>query len=147
MADFSKFDEKMFEKAHEIAETSDFDHFHLGCVLTYKHHILAMASNSCKTHPIQKYYNRKYRHFRYGPKPCAHTLHAEIAALSSISYPIGIQIDWKDVRAYIYRISPGKPSGHGMARPCPSCEQALRSAGVRHIYYTTDGGYAYEKLD
>ena len=59
MAQLSKFDERMFEKAKEVAETSDFEHFHLGCVITYKHHILSAASNSSKTHPRQKYYNYK----------------------------------------------------------------------------------------
>ena len=147
MATFSKFDEHMFNKAREIAETSDFDHFHLGCVITYKHHIVGMASNSSKTHPTQKYYNHKYRKFRRGSKPCMHTIHAEIAALSSIPYPVGIQMDWKDVNVYIYRISVGKSSGHGLARPCMACEQALRKMGVKNIYYTTDYGYAYERYE
>ena len=147
MARFSKFDEHMFEKAREVAETSDFDHFHLGCVITYKRHIVSMASNSCKTHPTQKYYNRKYRQFRKGSKPCMHTIHAEIAALYAIPYPIGIQMDWKDVNVYIYRISVGKKSGHGLARPCEACMAALKNAGVRNLYYTGEDGFIYERLD
>lgn len=147
MAKFSNFDKKMFEKAREIAATSDFDHFHLGCVITYKHHILGMASNSNKTHPKQKYYNRRYRNFRKGANCCPHTIHAEMAALNSIPYPVGMQVDWKDVNVYVYRIATGIPSGHGMARPCAACEQALREFGIRNIYYSTDSGFAYERWD
>jgi deoxycytidylate deaminase len=146
MANFSKFDERMFEKARETAETSDFDHFHLGCVITYKHHIISTGANGRKTHPIQKYYNKRYRYFRKGSKPCIHTLHAEMAALAAIPYPLGLQLDWRDVNVYIYRISPGKPSGHGLARPCPACLAALRQAGVRNLYYTGEDSFVYERL-
>ena len=147
MTKFSKFDIKMFDKAKEIAETSDFDHFHLGCVITYKHHILAAASNSNKTHPMQKYYNHRYREFRKGSKPCCHTVHAEMAAINSIPYPVGIQVNWREVNVYVYRIAPGLQGGHGMARPCPACMAALKKLGIRNVYYTTDGGFSFERLD
>ena len=147
MAKLSKFDERMFEKAREIAKTSDFDHFHLGCVITYKHHILSTGSNSNKTHPRQKYYNHRYRNFRSDSKPHTHTVHAEMAALNTIPYPIGIQVDWKDVNVYVYRIAPGLPQHRGMARPCAACMAALKKLGIRNIYYTTDEGYAYERLN
>lgn len=147
MAKFSNFDMKMFEKAREVANTSEFEHFHLGCVITYKHHILSTACNSYKTHPVQMRYNQRFRQFRQGSKPCVHSLHAEIAALSTIPYPIASQINWHEVKVYIYRISVGRESQKGMARPCPACEQALRELGIRHIYYTTNSGYAYEKWD
>ena len=146
MTRFSKFDMKMFNKAREIAKTSDFDHFHLGCILVYKHRILAAASNTNKTHPQQKYYNQ-FRQFRKGPKPCLHTMHAEIAAINSIPYPVGIEVDWKNVDIYVYRIAPGLRSKHGMARPCAGCMAALKKLGIRNIYYTTDDGYAYERLE
>ena len=147
MAEFTKFDMRMFEKAHEIAATSDFDHFKMGCVITYKHHIISVACNSNKTHPAQSYYN-KYRDFRKnGPKPCVHSVHAEIAALSKIPYPIAQQIDWKQVNVYVYRIAPGLRLGKGSARCCPACAQALRDKGIRNIYYSTDYGFAFERLD
>ena len=147
MASFTNFDMRMFEKAREIAATSDFEHFKIGCVITYKHHIISCASNSNKTHPLQKKYNR-YRNFRKdGRKPCVHSIHAEINALSLISYPIAQQINWKDVNIYIYRIAPGLTQGKGVARSCPSCAAALRDKGIRNMYYTTDTGFAYERLD
>lgn len=146
MAEFTNFDKRMFERARQVAETSDFNHFHLGCVIAYKHHIIAEATNSNKTHPTQRKYNLGYRHFRHTGKPCPHTIHAEIAALNKISYPIAQQIDWSKVQVYIYRICPGKPKNMGLARCCPACMQALRDKGIQHIYYTGDNSYIYEKL-
>lgn len=146
MARITKFDYKMFDAARRAAGTSDFDSFHLGCVVVYKHKIIASASNSTKTHPMQKKYNRKYRKFKHGDKPIVDSLHAEIAALNSIPYPIAQQIQWKDVSVYVYRICKGKPLGHGMARPCKACMNALKDAGVGHLYYTGEDSFVYERL-
>ena len=143
----SNFDMKMFDKAEETAKESDFETFHLGCVVTYKRHIISMACNTRKTSPRQKYYNRKYREFRQGSLPASHTLHAEMRALNLISYPLGKDMDWSKVNVYIYRIAPGLPNQRGLARPCPACMAALRDCGVRNIYYTTDSGFAYERID
>lgn len=147
MTKFSKFDKKMFDKAREVAETSDFEHFHLGCVITYKRYILSSACNSYKTHPVQMRYNRRFRKFRQGSKPCVHSLHAEIAALNAIPYPVAAQVNWREVKVYIYRISVGRASKMGMARPCPACMAALRELGVRDIYYTGEDSYIYERLE
>lgn len=143
----SNFDMRMFEKAYEIAGESDFETFHLGAVITYKRHIVSMACNTRKTSPHQKYYNRRYREFRRGTTPAVHTLHAEMRALNLIPYPLGKDMDWSKVNVYIYRIAPGLPNHRGLARPCPACMAALRDCGVRNIYYTTDNGFAYERID
>ena len=142
----SNFDYSMLEKARQVAGTSTYkDHSH-GCVIAYKKHILAMASNSEKTHPMQKRYNRRYRKFERTAKPIVDSAHAEILALADIPYPLAQSIDWKQVRVYIYRACPGKRLGHGLSRPCPACMGALRDKGIKHIYYTTDDGFAYEEL-
>ena len=39
-----------------------------------------------------------------------------------------------------------KKGGLGMARWCPACMAALKSLGIKKICYTTDDGYAEEKL-
>lgn len=146
MKRFSNFDLRMFDKAKKIAKTSTYKPHKLGCVITYKHHIISYAANSSKTHPQQKKYNRKYRTFNKSIKPIMDSGHAEMLALSNISYPIGQQIDWSKVKVYVYRISKGKKSGHGLARPCEACLNALRNAGVRHFYYTGDESYIYERF-
>lgn len=142
----TKADMKFFRLAKAVAETSEFHNFHLGCVIVYKKHVLSVGVNSDKTHPKQMKYNGR-RNFTKTNKPIHHKIHAEIDALTKISYPVDQNIDWKQVKVYIYRVSPGKKSGHGLAKPCPACLAALRAKGVRHIYYTTDESYAYERFD
>lgn len=142
---FSKFDRKMFQFARKEAYQSDFDGFHTGCVIVYKHHIIGAAANSDKTHPMQARYNQ-YRDFNKTKSCIKHSLHAEIAAISTIPYTIGKEIDWSKVKVYIYRISPGKEFGFGLAKPCPACQEALKDLGIQHIYYTGDRSYIYEEL-
>ena len=141
----SKFDKKMFAAAYREALKSDFDTFHLGCVIIYKKRIIGAAANSDKTHPMQAKYNQ-YRKFNKTKNGIKHSVHAEIAALYSVPYIIGKEIDWSKVKVYIYRISPGKEYGMGLARPCAACMQAIKDMGITKIYYTTDKGYAYEEL-
>jgi len=55
-----------------------------------------------------------------------------------------LEIDWSKVDVYIYRICRSREQG--LAKPCPSCEMALREAGVKNIYYTTDYGFDFLKI-
>lgn len=147
MGQITKSDYKFFEAAKKVALESDFEKFHVGCVIVYKKHIISSAANSNKTHPIQKKYNRRYREFNCTTtRPIQDKVHAEIAALSKIPYPTEQIIDWKKVSIYVYRYSKGLKSGHGMARPCPGCLKALRNKGIKKIYYTTKEGYCLEEF-
>ena len=146
MSGITNFDEKMFAAARKEAEKSDFESFHMGCVIVYKKHIIGSASNSDKTHPMQAQYN-KYRKFNKTKNGIKHSIHAEIAAITSVPYIIGREVEWSKVSIYIYRICPGKPGQYGLARPCVGCMQALRDLGIRHIYYTGEGSYIYEQLN
>lgn len=140
----TKKDYKNFEYAKNEANKSDFHCSHTGCVVVYKNSIVGKGHNTSKTHPIQKRYNRKYRDFN--PGNIIDALHAEMMALLSIDIAVSLSIDWSKVKIYVYRISPGKELGFGLARPCPACMAALKDFGVQNIYYTTDDGYAYEKI-
>lgn len=139
-------DYRFFEAARQEASRSDFDRFHVGCVIVYKGHIIGRGANSPKTDPMQKKYNAVRSFNKSGRKPITHSVHAEIAALKSIPYPIAESIDWNKVKVYVFRICPGKKLRQGMARCCPSCMQALRDKGVRKIYYSTDTGYCCEQI-
>lgn len=145
MSKITKSDYKYFEMARKEAEKSDFDNFHLGCILVYKKHIIGRGHNSTKTHPKQKEMN-KYRHFNKSNKPVNHSLHAEIAALNSVPYSIAQNINWADVKVYIFRISKGRNLGMGLARPCAACRAALQSLGVRHFHYTGNDSFIYEEM-
>lgn len=146
MSKMSKRDMNFFDMARRVAEQSTFEGFHLGCVITYKGRVLSSACNSNKTHPLQKYYNKRYRHFKKSKKPVKNSLHAEIASLIEIPKCVENNIDYSKCKVYIYRISPGKRLKIGMARPCAGCLAALRDKGVRTIYYTTDEGFCREEL-
>lgn len=142
----NKRDYRFFELARQQASQSKFDRFHVGCVIVYKGHIIGRGANADKTHPLQKKYNKKRNFNHGGTKPIKHSVHAEIAALSSIPYPIQDNIDWSKVKVYTFRIAPGKSLGQGCSRPCDGCLAAIRDKGIRKIYYSTDDGYAAEEI-
>jgi deoxycytidylate deaminase len=130
---------RYFELARKASEFSDFDMHHLGCVIIYKNYILSVGYNTNKTHPIQMQYN-KYRNFN-NPDNVKHKLHAEVAALSKIK---DLDIDWSKVEIYIYRENKnGKPA---LSYPCIGCRNYIKIVGIKHLYYTIDGDYQYERL-
>lgn len=133
----TKSDMNYFKKASKIAEVSDFDKINIGCIAVYQGTIIGVGFNTNKTHPIQKKYN-KYRNGEdFIPK-----LHAEINCLNSIRH---LDINFTKVKLYIYRKR--KTAKYGMSRPCPSCMAAIKDLGIKNIYYTTNDGYSYERLE
>ena len=133
----SKIDYKHFRKARQIAGISDFKKIHIGCVAVYQGQGIGLGCNANKTHPMQKFYNR----YRQQPDNLLPKLHAEISCLNQIKH---LNINFTKVKLYIYRIRKDQP--YGMARPCPSCMAAIKDLGIKNVYYTTDAGYAYEKI-
>lgn len=131
-------DYRYFNKAKQAAMISDFHKIHIGCVAVYQGNIIGIGCNCNKTHPMQKKYNRYRKHFESMPPK----LHAEINCLNSIRH---LDINFAKVRLYIYRIRKVQP--YELARPCPSCMAAIRDLGIRDIYYTTNDGYVYERLE
>ena len=142
-----KSDYRWFNEARKEAEQSDFNNVHVGCVIVYKGHVIGQGHNTNKSCPEQKQYN-KYRNFNPNPKgkPIIHSTHAEISAIKSIPYPVKQSIYWKDVSIYIYRICVGKDLGYGLSRPCEGCMNAIKDFGIHNIYYTTNDGFAYERV-
>lgn len=130
-------DDRYFKKARQIASVSDYHKVHIGCVAIYQGQVIGLGCNCNKTHPAQKFYDR----YRYQDDNAMPKLHAEISCLNQIKH---LDINPARVKLYIYRIRKDRP--HGMSRPCPSCMAAIRDFGIRDIYYTTNEGYAYEKI-
>lgn len=135
-----KSDTKYFNHAKNIAEMSDFKRDKTGCVIVYHKSILSVGFNTNKTHTIQARYNK----LRFDDEKGIHKTHAEMSALINIRYE---DIQWDKVDIYVYRICNGKENGYGLARPCKSCMAYIKELGIKNIYYTTDYGYAYEKLE
>lgn len=132
---------KFMDMAGELAELSTYTIQPIGCVVTYKNHVISTGFNNHKTHPLQKFYNSK-RTIKHIPDSHPHKLHAEIDALLHVRHLI---IDWSKVNVYIYRKR--KDIKHGLARPCESCMSFIKDMGIRNIFYTTDDGYVEEYLD
>lgn len=134
----TKTDYKYFEKAKHIASISDFAKIHVGCIAVYQGNIIGIGYNSNKTHPRQRYYNR----FRSQDKSFVPKLHAEISCINSIQH---LNINFPKVKLYVYRLRNDRE--YGLARPCPSCMAAIKDIGIRDIYYTTNNGFAYERIE
>lgn len=135
-------DFKYFKKAKHVADISDFYKTHVGCVAVYKGIVIGIGCNTEKTHPTQKYYNRYREKESEDNNNFCHKLHAEINCLNQIKH---LDINFSKVKLYIYRIRKDQP--YGMARPCPSRMAAIKDLGIRNIYYTTNDGYSYERLE
>lgn len=134
----------MFHAAKKESIKSDYNKFNLGCVITYKGHIIGRGHNSKKTHPLQKEYNR-FREFNNSNNYSPDSLHAELAAICSISYPVGINVKWDKVHVYIYRER--KDGRTGCSYPCKACMNYMRSLGIQHVFFTEDyNSYGYIKL-
>ena len=131
-------DYRYFKKARQIANISDYKKQHVGCVAVYQGQVIGLGCNCNKTHPMQKFYNK----YRMPSDYMLPKLHAEISCINQIKH---LDINFSKVKLYIYRIRKDQP--FGLARPCPSCMAAIKDLGIRDIYYTTNDGYAYEKLE
>ena len=129
---------KYFNKARHVASTSDYKKQHIGCVAVYQGQVIGLGCNCNKTHPPQKFYN-KYREYSEQLLP---KLHAEISCINQIKH---LDINFSKIKLYIYRIRKDQP--FGLSRPCPSCMAAMKDLGIRDIYYTTNDGYSYERLE
>lgn len=138
----TKNDYKYFDKARQAAMISDYTKTHVGCVAVYHGNVIGIGCNCNKTHPIQKQYN-KYRNLHTtGKTDALPKLHAEINCINSIKH---LDINFTKVKLYIYRIRKDQP--FGISRPCPSCMAAIKDLGIRDIYYTTNDGYAHERIE
>ena len=126
-----------FKAAKAMSELSNYKQHHLGCVAVYQHKIISSGYNSNKTNPTQK----KLNACRF-TEETPHTVHSELACLLPL---IGRgDIDFNRVQLYIWRNhANGNPA---LARPCKSCMQLIKELGIRHVYYTNDGGYSHEEI-
>jgi len=82
-------------------------------------------NNYVKTHTMMKLHGQKVG------IPFKEYLHAEVAAIVKCknlhnAYSI-----------HVYRYS--KEGAPMIAKPCPICESVIKSAGIKHIYFTVHG--------
>lgn len=132
-------DIRYFEIAKHVSYCSDFKQHHIGCVITYGHHIISTGWNVNKSSPLQKKYN-KYRGLNNDD--VIHKMHSEISALSKIKDINGL--DNSKLKIYIFRQH--KNGVRALAKPCDGCMAAILDIGIssKNIYFT--GENCYEKL-
>lgn len=134
-------DPHLFKIAREVSLQATYcGSARIGCIAVYRGTILAKGFNSDKTHTEQAKFN-VHRFKNSGNRYLPDKVHAEVSVLTKIKY---LDIDFSRLHLYIYR--EWKDGTVAMSRPCGACMAAIRELGIRHIHYTTDCGFAYEKL-
>ena len=134
---------RFFEEAKKESHLSDYEGQHLGAVAVYADKfILARGHNEDRTHTSQQRFNvyRVKDKSNILDKPAK--LHAEISIYNKIKY---LDIDFSRITVYVYRET--KKGRLALARCCPACMEALKSLGIKKICYTTDEGYAEERIE
>lgn len=132
----TKTERAYFSAAKAVSELSDHKH-KIGATVVLKHRIVSSACNSdCKTHPLQKRYNR-IRFVEDTPHKC----HAELLALLPL---IKDGVDLSNASIFTYRQH--RNGILACARPCKSCMELIKDCGITKIFYTTEDGYAREDL-
>lgn len=128
------------KRANKISLESDYTKHKLGAVIFYKNKIVSEGCNQKKNNPLQRRYNI-YR----APEDFDTDLycgsHAEINALRNL--PFNLDIDPSKLSILVFRKT--KDNNLAMARPCKSCERALKEFGIKNVYYTNTGRIVHEE--
>ena len=130
-----------FSLAHNACYYSDFMKARLGAVLIYKGKVMSVGWNSNKTSPLQRELNR-YRGYDVDSSIAHNTLHAEVACLTKAK---DLDIDWGRASIFVYRIK--KNGSAGLSYPCKGCMALIKSMGIKNIYFSTENGWGYERIN
>lgn len=133
--------QRYFNLARQASKYSHMHRARVGSVFVYKNKVLSAGWNSDKTAPIQAYWNKE--RFDESKEPyCLHSLHAETTALLNIRH---LDIDWSKVTVFNWRVK--KDESQGNSRPCKSCMAMLMAQGIKDVFYSTDNGWGFERLE
>jgi len=136
--------ERYFKFAREAASSADYHGTRsapaIGAVAEYKGSIAAIAWNTNKTSPLQARYNV----YRYEPANTPCKAHCETQIVQRLRWKFGDSLDWTKVHIYLYREY--KDGSLAPSRPCPSCMAMLHDLKVKKVMYTTENGFAEEKI-
>ena len=136
--------ERYFKFARDAAQWADYQGTRsapaIGAIAVYKGSIVAEAWNTNKTSPLQAQYNV----YRYEPADTPCKAHCETQLIQRLRWKFGDSLDWTKVYIYLYREY--KDGSLAPSRPCPSCMAMLRDFHIKKIMYTTEDGFAEEKI-
>ena len=132
---------KYLNFAIDISKQSTVQRARLGAVLVSHNKIVNASPNLEKTHPMQAHLN-KLRGFDPMGSGERNILHAEIATLLKSR---DLDIEWDKSMLFMARLK--KNGDLGLARPCNACMGLIKQYGIKNIYYTTDNGWCYERIE
>lgn len=98
----------------------------VGCAYVVGSKVI-IGSNDIKTAPIAKELGHRWER-----------IHAEVNVLKFLPE--------EDLGGTLFVYRQKKDGSLGLARPCDSCMVLIRRLGIRKIVYTTNGGFAVERL-
>jgi deoxycytidylate deaminase len=133
-----KLQEKLFKVAESVACLSEFPRIQIGAVIAKKSNIIAVGVNQEKSHPTQKEFN--LNRFNGKLDTCQHHLHAEMDAFLKVR-----NTDLSKASIYVFRRNANNELA--MSRPCPACMAMIKKSGIKKVYYTTNDGFAAERLN
>ena len=126
-----------FNASIAMSEQSDYPKHKLGCVAVEKHRIISSGCNSTsKCALIQKQIDTK----RFGGEHRG-CVHAETDTLLPL---IKANRDLSNCDLFVARKH--KNGTLAMARPCAGCMSLLNACGIKRVFYTTENGYAMERI-
>ena len=132
---------KYLNFAIDTSKQSTVQRARLGAVLVSHNKVVNASPNLEKTHPMQAHLN-KLRGFDSMGSGERNILHAEIATLLKSR---DLDIEWNKSMLFIARLK--KNGDLGLARPCNACMGLIKQYGIKNIYYTTDNGWCYERIE
>lgn len=110
---------KWFELAKKLSKCSSYPQHKHGAVIVRKNKVVSLGFNKASTHPKS---NHKYKH-----------IHAEVHAILMAKVPL------EGCSLYVYRET--KDGVPAMSKPCASCEEFIKLAGITKVYYSILGGF------
>lgn len=134
---------RFFKLAKANSEASDYKRQKLGAVITLKNKVLSVGWNTEKESAMQKKFN-KLRGF--DPNNYRNCAHAEMNAISKLlKFYNTDDIDFSKLNLFVYREN---KSTHkvALARPCPACMAAIKTLGIKHLYYTGENSIISEVI-
>jgi tRNA(Arg) A34 adenosine deaminase TadA len=111
------------ELARKMAETSHYQNFRHGAVLTKGGRIISVANNS---NNFSAFASRFYPHIEGRA-----TMHAELSCILNIP-----KQNTEGATVYVVRIN--KNGELKMSKPCEMCEAAMRFVGIKTVIWTVD---------
>lgn len=135
----TKKQQSFFRVADAVASLSDHNQSKLGCVLVDKHRIISSGHNSStRCSPLQKRMDTE----RFGfPDQHKGLVHAETACLLPL-----IRQGYDMSRSDLYIVRRHRNGSLALSKPCPGCMSLLRASGVRHVFFSVEGGFSEERI-